>query len=145
MKTIPIKFGAVTLVGYSTKNGFPIQGGNCFDLIDVDGTNHRIVNFGFENLNEWIKRTGQTDIKVRCILKSEKLWEICDDRIPNDWYNKEYCTVCTPLRMLPFDQRKEYVKNRKFTKTKEGYVLISTPIVTSNKRKLNSNWVVDLK
>lgn len=35
MKTIPIKIGGSTLVGYIIRN-YPIKGGNCFDLIDID-------------------------------------------------------------------------------------------------------------
>ena len=131
MQTIPIRIGCVTLVGYNTRNGFPIKGGNCFNLIDTDGSSHSIVNFGYENLNEWMKRSGQTDISVRCIPKSDKLWEICDDRIPKEWYKSEYCTVCTPIRLLPFEQRKQYVKNKKFTKTKDGYLIISTKLVNT--------------
>lgn len=143
MKMIPIRVGRCTLVGYSTKNGFPIKRGNCFDLIDIDGSSHRIVNFGYENLEEWMKRSGQVDIHVRCIPKSDTLWEICDERIPNEWYNKEYCTRCTPIRLLPFEQRKEYLKGKKFTKTKEGYLISSTPIVPKD-RKLNSDWTVEI-
>lgn len=143
MKTIPIKIGGSTLVGYMTDGGFPINGGNCFDLIDTDGSRHRVVNFGYENLKEWMKRTGQTDICVRCIPKSDRLWEICDERIPNEWYNKEYCTTCTPIRLLPFEQRKEYVKGKKFTKTKDGYLITTTPIVPTA-RKLNFKWVADV-
>lgn len=143
MKTIPIKIGCSTLVAYDTHNGFPIVGGNCFDLIDTDGSRHRVVNFGYENLKEWMKRTEQTDITVRCIPKSDRLWEICDDRIPKEWYTSEYCTVCTPIRLLPFEQRKQYVKNKKFTKTKDGYLIISTNIVPQA-RKLNFNGTCEL-
>jgi hypothetical protein len=143
MKTIPIKIGVSTLVGYMTDGGFPINGGNCFDLIDTDGSRHRVVNFGYENLKEWMKRTEQTDITVRCIPKSDRLWEICDDRIPKEWYTSEYCTVCTPIRLLPFEQRKQYVKNKKFTKTKDGYLIISTNIVP-RARKLNLQWTCEL-
>lgn len=142
MKTIPIKIGNVTLVNY-IGHSYPIKGGNCFDLIDTDDSSHRVVNFGYENLKEWMKRTGQTDIAVRCIPKSDRLWEICDDRIPKEWYSSEYCTVCTPIRLLPFEQRKQYVKNKKFTKTKDGYLIISTNIVPQA-RKLNYKWTSEL-
>ena len=138
MKTIPIKFGGVTLVGYIFSS-YPINGGNCFDLIDTDGSSHRVVNFGYENLEEWMKRTGQTDIVVRCIPKSDTLWEICDDRIPENWYNKEYCSVCTPIRMLPLEQRKKYLRDNKFFKTKDGTVIIRSEI-KSNGRKLKGDW-----
>lgn len=142
MKTIHIRFGSVTLVGYLSKK-FPIKGGNCFSLIDTDGESHRVVNFGYENLVEWMKRTGQKDIKVRCIPKSDWLWEICDERIPKEWYNVKYCTTCTPLRLLPFEQRKEYVKGSTFKKVynEDGtwYLIMSTKIIP-NARKLNFKW-----
>lgn len=144
MKTILIRIGGSTLVGYDVRNGFPIRGGNCFDLIDVDDMRHRVVNFGYENLIEWMKRTGQTDITVRCIPKSDRLWEICDDRIPKEWYNKSYCTVCTPIRMLPFEQRKEYLKNKKFSKTKEGWLIISSYIRPKIEKLKDLTFVEDV-
>jgi hypothetical protein len=126
-QTIPIEFGTVTLVGYNTSK-FPIKGGNCFSLIDLDGNSHRVVNFGFENLEEWIRLTEQTDITVQCIPKSNRLWEICDERIPKDWYNDWYCTVCTPIRMLPYEQRKKYLKGKKFKKLENGMLLMSSTL-----------------
>jgi len=116
MKTIPIEIGCITLVYYIIKE-YPSSGGNCFSLLDTDGSEHKIVNFKYENLEEWIRQTKQTDITVRCIPKSDKLWEICDERIPKNWYADEYCTICTPIRMIPFEQRKQYLKNKKFRKT----------------------------
>lgn len=59
------------MVGYLA-DSYPIDGGNCFDLIDTDGSRHRVVNFGYENLKEWMKRTGQKDITVRFVTKIDK-------------------------------------------------------------------------
>ena len=115
--TIPMRIGGSTMICVDQSDGFPLKGGNCFSLIDPEGKRHKVVNFSYENLKEWQKRTSQTDIKVRCIPKSNTIWEICDERIPNEWYNEEYCTVCTPLRMLPIDQRKEYLKGKMFKKS----------------------------
>ena len=74
--TIPIVVAGSTLIGVNTRNGFPINGGNCFDLADESGNSHRIVNFKLENLEEWKRRAKQKDIRVRCIPKSDRLWEI---------------------------------------------------------------------
>jgi len=115
MKKIPIQIGFVTCVGYFEKN-YPRSCGNCFSLRDVDGTEHNVVNFYYENLKEWMMQTHQTDICVKCIPKSENIWEICDDRIPKKWYAEKYCSVCTPLRMLPMEQRKEEMRGKTYRK-----------------------------
>lgn len=144
--TIPIVIGGSTLIGVNTRNGYPIKRGNCFDLQDEAGKGHRIVNFYLENLKEWMRQTKQKDIRVRCIPKSDHLWEICDERIPVEWYSQKYCTVCTPLRMLPLQQRKEYLTENKFKKVfnKDGTwsVLISSEIKAKT-QKLNVNWTAE--
>lgn len=104
--TIPIKFAGSTMKATN----------NCFSLYDLDGKSHRIVNFYIETLEKYIKQSGQTDIKVRCIPKSNVLWEICDERIPKDLYRNEYCVTCTPLRMLPLEQRKQEMKQCSYKK-----------------------------
>ena len=115
MKKIPIQIGFVTMVGCYCKS-YPYPHGNCFSLMDVDGTEHRVVNFYYENLIEWMTRTNQLDIWVRCIPKSDRIWEICDDRIPPEWYAKQYCSVCTPLRMLPLEQRRTEMRGKTYKK-----------------------------
>lgn len=142
-KIIPIKIGGITLIGVNTRNGFPLKGGNCFDLIDIDGSYHKVANFSYENLKEWQKRTGQVDIKVRCIPKSNTIWGICDERIPNEWYNKEYCTVCVPLRLLPLEQRKKEMSGctfKKICKEDGGYYLMSSTKIIPKIKKLQTNW-----
>ena len=94
--TVPIRFAGSTML---VEN-------NCFSLYDIEGNTHKVVNFYYENLKRCISKSNQIDIKIRCIPKSTKIWEICDDRIPPDYYSSEYCVVCTPLRMLPLEQRK---------------------------------------
>lgn len=139
--TIPIKIAGTTLIGVMTKE-FPIEYGNCFSLYDTNGKSHRVVNFVYENLKEWIKRTNQKDIIVRCIPKSDLLWEICDDRIPLNWYKQEYCTVCTPLRMLPFEQRKRYVSKYSFTKVPNPLDKTKWYIITYPKNVKSKNRII---
>lgn len=114
--TLPIRVGFVTLAGYIRQGSPPFRSGNCFSLCDESGISHRVVNFHHENLIEWMKVSGQKDIRVRCIEKSDSIWEVCDERIPKEWYNSEYCTTCTPLRMLPRQQRLNYLSKYKFKK-----------------------------
>lgn len=100
----------------SLAQGKPAKWGNCFDLIDESGKYHRVVNFNVENFNAIVKKLNLEEINVEFIPKSSHLWEIKDDRIPQEWYSEAYCTVCTPMRMLPFEQRKEYLKTYEFKK-----------------------------
>ena len=160
---IPIRMGGSTLVGVNIykpvydENGewvrneidhdvFPIKGGNCFCLIDPNGKYHSVVNFKAENLEEWMLRTGQTDIDVECILKSDKIWMIVDKRIPQDWYSDRFCEVCTPYRMLPYEQRKEMFSRTKVHQCHgpngERQIMFSTPIVAKT-RKIESGWTIE--
>lgn len=141
-KTIPIQFGMVTLVGYIvTDPTKPIKGGNCFSLIDTDGSSHSVVNFTYENLENWCRLANQWDITVQCIPKSDHIWEIVDDRIPVEWYRQDgYCTVCTPIRMLPVEQRKSYLKNKTFHKTSTTGLIVSTPITSTGRKLDTTKW-----
>ena len=82
-----------TLLGVTTQT-YPILGGNCFDLLDAAGEEHRVVNFYLENFEEITKRLGMTDVEVKLLPKSDGLWLIADDRIPAEWYSDHYCAVC---------------------------------------------------
>lgn len=104
--TIDIKFAGSTLLGSN----------NCFSLYDSDGKSHKIVNFYYETFKDWVEKTNQVDVKVRCIPKSTTIWEICDERIPSYLYRSEYCVVCTPLRMLPLKQRKTEMAKCRYKK-----------------------------
>lgn len=148
MKLIPIEIGFVTLVGNLIKE-YPADHGNCFGLRDENGEEHRVVNFYYENLREWMGRTGQKDIYVRCIPKSDHIWEICDERIPKEWYAKQYCPACTPLRMLPLEQRKREMNGTKYWKVKgddgREYIISRHEIKENSKRKLNGKWTVEME
>ena len=125
---------------------FPLKGGNCFSLIDPNGKYHSVVNFKAENLEEWVRRTGQTDIDVECIPKSDKIWMIVDKRIPQDWYSDRFCEVCTPYRMLPYEQRKDMFARSKVNQFRgpngERQLIFSTPIVAKT-RKLSTDWTIE--
>ena len=115
---VKIRIGGQTMLGVisnSLKQGIPITGGNCFDLID-DDKSHRVVNFCVENFKYITEKLNLTYIYVDLVEKSDTLWIIKDYRIPQEWYSKEYCIVCTPIRMLPTEQRKKYLSEHKFKK-----------------------------
>lgn len=144
--TIPIEIGGVTMLGCYIKR-YPSPHGNCFSLRDTDDKEHKVVNFNYENLKEWMKRTGQKDIRVRCIPKSDHIWEIADERIPSDWYSKEYCPVCTPLRMLPLEQRKKEMARSTYKKVKledGGELVLRSTLVKSSAKKLMADWKLEV-
>ena len=99
MKIIPIRIGGSTLLACDASKGFPIEGGNCFDLVDIDNSWHTVVNFGYENFKEWVKRSKMSDVMVRGIPGSDTAWEICDGRIPKEWYKRSNCPVCSPFKL----------------------------------------------
>ena len=92
-----------TLVGYSTDT-FPIsgRGGNCFSVATNDGR-LRILNFGYENLEE-LQRQGLS-WPLKCIKLDEGLGVVADNRIGDRWYSATFCEACTPRNWLPTPQR----------------------------------------
>ena len=153
--------GGQTMLGVisnSLKQGIPVDGGNCFDLIDDDDKSHRILNFCSENFKYITNKLNLMDVEVSLVEKSDVLWIIKDERIPQEWYNKEYCLVCTPIRMLPFEQRRKYLSEHKFKKytdesgakwtiikgkePKWNEGVIYAPYIP---KTLDGNWKVELK
>lgn len=102
--------GSVTLVGYLTKS-YPMAGGNCFS-VHTDAAEYRVINFGYENLQELMRReviSWPLDI----IPISERHCVIADYRIPKEWYNDRFCSTCTPSDLLPPQQKLERVLDLK--------------------------------
>lgn len=143
---IPIKFGATTLIG--SFGEFPRKTGNCFSLMDEKGEYHRVVNFNYENLKEWMHRTGQTDVDVECIPKSDHIWMIADERIPKNWYSNRFCEVCTPYRLLPYEQRKAMFARTKVSQyhdeSGERRLIFSTQIGNPQPKTLIEPWTVQI-
>lgn len=87
-----------TLVGVSRAER-PQPHGNCFSVLtDADGTERRVLNFNYENLQALGKAGLTWPIAVeplgdRCVV-------IMDGRIGERWYDREYCTL--KFRRLKF-------------------------------------------
>lgn len=80
-----IRIGMRTLVAYM--GDFPRESGNCFSMV-TENKSYGIVNFHAENLEELIERkVVKWPIKIIPISEKEAL--ICDERIPNEWYDLE--------------------------------------------------------
>ena len=77
--------------------------GNCFSVQTDDKLEYRIVNFAYENLVELLRRGLLWPIKIQTLTDHHAV--IYDKRIPNEWYAKEFCTVCCPEQLLPMPQR----------------------------------------
>jgi hypothetical protein len=97
-----------TLVGY--RDGpYPMASGNCFSVRVDPGEEYRIVNFGYENLREAIRRGITWPIQILPIAL--KLAVIHDTRIPDSWYSKQWCETCCPTRFLPPPQRLAHLRD----------------------------------
>lgn len=102
-----ISVTTVTLVGIVQKS-YPYKHGNCFSMLADNGREYKVVNFFYENLKEGIRRNKLT-LPVRLYVLGDAATSttaiLYDTRIPGDWYNSEFCTTCTPHKLLPFGQR----------------------------------------
>lgn len=96
-----------TLVGVNTNN-MPVSSGNCFSVKTKDDTGdeyegYRIVNFVWENM-ECLLLHKVVNWPIRIAILRGRIAIIHDDRIPDNWYQGEYCEVCCPDDLLPFPQ-----------------------------------------
>jgi hypothetical protein len=121
--------GSVTMVGYG--GPFPRPKGNCFGLHTKRCRKYfRIVNFGYENFRELFKRkilSWPVTIEVIEYNEERKLGRaiIKDDRIPEEWYTKEWCTVCCPDNLIP-KENKHMPKIAEVYKNKISLIVIDT-------------------
>lgn len=105
-----VEIGSVTSMGCG-RGPYPMSRGNCFDVIDGDGRGYKILNFGYENLKEALRRGTSDDPwapgvawPIACLALGDHSAVIHDPRIPTDWYMSEWCEVCCPESMLPVPQ-----------------------------------------
>lgn len=97
-----------TYVGYFSKD-FPMSNGNCFS-IKTKEHQYKILNFGYENLEhllvqKQIDLITDLDWPIQIHPVSDNHAVIHDDRIPHDYYDKDFCTICTPFELLPLPQQ----------------------------------------
>lgn len=93
-----------TLIGPS--QGFPVKRGNCFSVKTDEEKRYQIVNFNAENWEEMLRRGLELPVKILPI--SEHHAVIHDKRIPDDWYDSDYCEICCPQTLLPENQKLSY-------------------------------------
>jgi len=90
-----------TMVGIMGSK-FPLPRGNCFSVETVEGERFRIANFGLENWEEMIRRGIGFPIKIMKI--DERRAIVHDERIPDNWYDNNWCEICCPRSLLPKQQ-----------------------------------------
>ncbi len=110
-------FGSSTLVAYLDHNPNELtvtHGGNCFSVWANNRLSYQIVNIKFEPLKK-LMRFGVVafPIKIKHIGKNRAI--IIDERIPQEWLNKRYCSICCPQDLMPEEQQRriETVYRRK--------------------------------
>ena len=98
---------SVTLVGYYRRAPPPYRDGNCFSVTAGEGRHWKILNFSYENLIALLDLPGPVTWPIRCAIIDEKhrLAVIHDPRIPQEWYQQNWCRSCCPHYLLPMPQR----------------------------------------
>ena len=95
---------SVTLVGI-IEDKFPLIHGNCFGVkVKSEDNDYRIVNFYVENLEHVIKEKI-IDWPIKIKILENRIAVIHDSKIPDEYYNQGFCTVCCPERLLPVTQK----------------------------------------
>jgi hypothetical protein len=134
-----INIGLQTLVG--SFGNYPRKHGNCFSMGTDNNNSVRIVNFLVENLEYLLKKKWITyPIKLKSV--SGYVAIIDDDRIPETFYRKLYCTVCCPSNLLLQEQQDERQRQ-----IESGELIIRNGIeirkVKATTRKLNAEWTIE--
>jgi hypothetical protein len=99
-----------TLVGVA-KSKPPYKNGNCFSLACGKREEYRIVNFNLENLKHLLRCGLTWPVKISKI--SDRLAILHDERIPDEFYDKEYCEVCCKKDLLPVTQQSRIMRQIK--------------------------------
>lgn len=94
--------GMVTLVGY-IGNSYPMPSGNCFGVYDYGDRHHKILNMNHENLGHLIK-TGVVNFPLEIDILEEGYAIVTDERVPDNYFDKNYCSICSPKRLRPKEQ-----------------------------------------
>lgn len=99
--------GSYTLVGYMS-NSFPMSSGNCFSMYNAGGDTYKILNMNHENLEHLIS-IGKVTYPLEVDVLEDKhvvgYAVVCDERVPKNYLDNEYCSICCPDRLLPKEQR----------------------------------------
>lgn len=140
--------GGRTCVGV-LRTDYPLESGNCFDVLDGNGRSFRIVNFVAENLDEAIAR-GVVAWPMRCVVLREPesgaagVAAVHDARLPVDWYCREWCEVCCPLALLPVPQQMATALRRESgeeTVTGSEGVTVVSRTIRAESRVLMAPWI----
>lgn len=132
-----VREGEVTCIGTMWKE-FPYPSGNCFSLIDENSNIYRILNFNHENFKE-LFRIGVLSYPVKVLAMTEHQAVLHDSRIPEEWYSKRFCEICTPSFLLPVNQRLEQLRevDRGDREEKNGFI---SRKIRAGQRQLKGTW-----
>ncbi len=133
--------GSTTLVGFIGE--FPLERGNCFSVRSDDGKYRTVLNFGHENFEELFNRKILS-YPVEILPLTEGHCLIADHRIPKDWYDKKFCTICTPPNLLPPQQKLERLLDLRSGKRKETKFNIeggASGVLVSHETTMPSGYV----
>lgn len=133
-------FGLVTPIGVTAKESdYPLNRGKCFGMI-VDGKEHTILNFYYENLEHLLAaKVVSLPVKVKVLPHGTAV--VVDGRIPKGYYRADMCLLCCPFDLLPLPQKIE-----KWREQLAGEVTMSEDLIIKSakinvvSRKLRTTW-----
>ena len=68
-----------------------------------------IIYYIFEFLksihNTELLKNNKVDFPIKLSIIGKFVAVVDDERIPDNWYNDDFCTVCCPENLLPLPQR----------------------------------------
>jgi len=116
------RVGSVTLVGVDTRK-FPVSRGNCFSAkIKDEEKGVKILNMNYENLNYLLKsQIISWPIQIQ-IFDQSHYAIIDDDRVPKNYYQERYCSVCTPERLQSKEWRDDLAKRIRSGEVKRSII-----------------------
>jgi len=120
-----------------------MESGNCFSVRSEDGKYRQVLNFGHENFEELLKRKV-ISYPVEILPLSEGHCLMADHRIPKEWYDKGFCSICTPRNLLPPQQKLERLLDLKSGRRKETEIDFgdgSKGVLVSHESKMPSGYI----
>jgi len=133
---VPIKIGSTTLVGV-LRESFPLQHGNCFDMI-VDEKGYHVANMYYENLEHLIETLGLKDLEIEIILEPELHRRgtllVKDSRVPDDYLHNNICSTC-----LGSERANDVRKKLGLPEVEEKDMWV---IESSDSKKLRLEWTI---
>ena len=112
----------------------------------------RIVNFNYENLS-YLLDTHVLPWPIKVLQIGKRTAIVYDPRVPDEFFDAKWCTVCCPERLLPMPQRihrrmsmkRKEITVKRLRNTDGSLLIMESRSVHSGTRLLKGRWTVETK